>query len=212
MKKNKLASVAIVVATIFTQSCNNTPEGHTWAPEAGIQFTVSSSYDVDAELSAFGYTVSGSANVDYDSFDLRIGQTSTSAGDTRAIKHEHIGIIIGTSTFALSDFGSESDSGISGTEISGGGRMYKDKGNDTIPYLSFYSTMTELDAHGIPSSPQIGLRVGGGLEYIIAEGIMLDAGADFLIPLSSGSVGSPDESVDLEWSGLAIRIGIIAGF
>ena len=181
----------IALGLLVLCSCN-TPANHTWTPTIGIQTTVFDSYTFD--LSGIGY----SGDVDYSTVDIQLGATEVSEGEDRLIKHQFMGVVFGSGDL-------EGSGGVGLDEISGGGRYYFDKGGAVIPFASIYTTASAIDVSGIGS--QLGIRIGGGVEYPISRNISMIAGADYLISIvdatdyygyAVGSIG-----------GLAARFGII---
>jgi hypothetical protein len=178
-------ALSVVLTIVLASSGCLTPEGQSWAPAAGLQVKVADS----TELSALGYTFS----TEYRSAELMVGGLRTSAGQDRRIKHEFAGFMLN-----LQD---------QPREFSGGGHYYFDEGNDLIPYVSFFSTIS--DSGSAYASDQLGLRFGGGLEFLVAENVAINLGADYLLPILPFEDAFGNQA---EFSGLAIRLGLSAGF
>ncbi len=129
--------------------------------------------------------------------NIEFGATLVSEGPKRLIKHQFSGFALGTG-----DLSSPSAS-LDIAEISAGGRYYHDKGGPAIPFLSIWSTLDTPDDPEAPS--QLGLRFGGGVEFLIGSAAALTLQGDYLVPLING-----EDSLGFQYevSGFAIRFGI----
>jgi hypothetical protein len=116
-------------------------------------------------------------------------------------------------------FSTASDGQYKSTRIAGGGRYYV--GSDpTIKYMPFFSLYSVIDA--IESDlgdigSQLGLSLGGGVEYALSEKAFFDMSFNYLIPLlgaetviNNPSVGAYDVTTELD--GWSINMGIGTSF
>lgn len=89
------------------------------------------------------------------------------------------------------------------TDVSGGARKYFGQGNLLRPYGSIYGVVTDIEGF---STPQLGLRFGGGAEYAVGENFFLDFSLSYLLPLSPAL---DDFSLyEVEVGGWTLRAGV----
>jgi hypothetical protein len=195
MNINLLNSTLLLSTFAMTVSCQ-APDGQEWKPTFGVSTTVIDNFEFEG--SAFGYTES--ADIDYSMTQVELGATRVSEGIGRPIKHEFVGLALGSGDLSIDDVG-EGDL----KEFSAGGNFYFDDGKSLIPFLSVWSTIGEY-ADNSNASKQLNLRLGGGVEYAVSDQAALTFAGDYLLPL----VDAEDDvlGVDFNTSGFAIRIGL----
>lgn len=194
MKCSTLPCSALLYSALLYSlaGCSTTP-GQEWKPTAGVTTVASSSYDLG--VSAAGS--SGSISVDHSVLNVELGATLVSEGPGRPIKHQFAGLAFGSGELE-NDLG-EIDIG----EVSGGGRYYLDGGNAVIPFISIWSVLTDIDG----ATPQLGLSIGGGVEYSLNSNAALTLSGDYQIPI----MDAEDEflpGVTYDIGGLSFRFGV----
>lgn len=192
MNPRNLATSLLLIAA----ACH-APEGKEWKPTIGLTSTVDSSYDLSYDLTLSGLGYAGSIPVDFSMTNIEFGTTLVSEGPKRLIKHQFFGFALGTGNLSYPPFSLDI------AEISAGGRYYHDEGGPAIPFLSIWSTLDTPDDPEVPS--QLGLRFGGGVEFLFGSTAALTLQGDYLVPLING-----EDSLGFQYevSGFAIRFGI----
>ena len=185
----------LLLATLCLSACE-APAGQEWKPTIGLSTTIVDNYEVD--ISALGY-IGYSESFDYSMNELELGSTRVTPDNMRPIKHEFAGFKLGSGDLRDSSGSGDLD------EFSGGGILYFDEGESLIPFLSIWATNSDFENPIL--STQLGLRIGGGIEYpILGRNASITLGGDYLIPL----IGAQDSTgiVELNGRGLAVRLGI----
>ena len=118
-------------------------------------------------------------------------------------------------------FSTLSDGQYQSTRIAGGGRYYvgSDPTIKYMPFFSFYSVIDTIESDLGDLGSQLGLSLGGGVEYALSEKAYFDMSFNYLVPLSgaestvlgSGTWGSSYD-VTTEIDGWSINVGIGTSF
>ncbi len=201
-------------AALLAAGCINQP-GMQHKPSVRASTALISSYDVDTKLTDLGYLgYTDSSGTDYTSFEVGVGVVSIDEAGTKKSRAE---LVYASVDFDLDGGGGSAD----GTELAAGGRYYVGQQGQLSPFLSVYSVITEADVEGFGDlGTQLSLRFGGGVEYQINENIFFDAGLDWTLPLSAAETDVVvtdgfdlyPATLETEFSGMAIRIGVGATF
>lgn len=189
-------TLPLLLAACAMSACQNVPGSHSWEPTLGVDYTLLGEYDL--ELAALGYTLE--TDVDYRVVQFEFGATKVDRSGDKPVKREFAGFRLG--------FGEveddEVDASVDIWELSGGGRWYFQSDGVLIPYFSLWSVLSSFED---VDTPQLGVRVGGGLEYPLDEIFFLRAELDYLFPILEGE---DDFGIDVEGDGVALRLGISA--
>lgn len=189
-------TLPLLLASALMSACQDVPGSHTWEPTLGVDYSLIGDYDL--ELAALGYSLE--TDVDYRVIQFEAGATKVDYSGGASVKKEFAGIRFGVGEVEDDDI----DASVDIWELSGGGRWYFDSGDALIPYLSLWSVISGFED---VDSPQLGLRVGGGVEYPLHEVFFLRAELDYLFPLLEGE---DDFGIDVEGDGIALRVGFSA--
>lgn len=187
---------SLLLALCFAPACQDVPGSHTWEPTLGLDYSIASDYEL--KLAALGYALE--TDVDYKVMQFEAGATKVVHAGEKSHKEQFAGIRLGVGSVEEDDSGGSADL----WELSGGGRWYADAGTLFIPYFSLWSVLSGFE--GV-DSPQLGLRLGGGLEYPVDQTFFLRIEADYLYPMLEGA---DDLGIDVEGNGLALRVGFSA--
>ena len=199
-------SSALLVPTLLAlalaaSSCVNQP-GVTMQPSIRGSAVLVESYE--AEISDGTGSLAG--DTEYSSVDVGFGVVSTDESGKKLGRAE---VVLG-----VAEYGD-----LEALEISGGGRFYLGDPGQVSPFLSIHSVVTTLDSvlvsdgvtvYDVDPGVQLGLRLGGGVEYQINEVLFVDLAADYTLPLiaAEATVDGFSTPVETELYGLAIRVGV----
>lgn len=200
-RRSLLTRVSLGLSLLLASACTS-PPGTSYEPSIRGSFAVIEGFE--AEVSDGVGSVSGDS--DYSSLELAIG----------AVQVEEDGRKIGRAELI---FGSAEFGNLDAFELSGGGRFFVGGGEDLSPFLSIYTVSTILESirfdpgGGVISlnpGVQLGLRLGGGVEYQLNETVFVDLGADYTLPLiaAEADVNGFGTPIETEVYGFAIRMSI----
>lgn len=195
--ENCKSPVCIVLLTSLLVSSCQTNEGQEWKPTVGLSTTIADDYEVS--VSSLGYT-GYTESLDYSVNEIELGATRVTPNGKRPIKHEFAGFKLGSGELSNELGADDLD------ELSWGGIIYNDKGEAIIPFFSIWATTSEYADLSI--SKQLGLRLGGGVEYMIEDSnASITLGADFLVPLIEAEGDVDGIPFEVDGAGFAIRLG-----
>lgn len=167
--------------------------------------------DVDTRLRASGTfvesmdvdtTAPGGAKTtvdsDYDSIEVGLGSLASQDGEKKWLREMYVA--------------KSSVRGVDAYEIGAGGRFYIGQYNGFEPFLGLHTVLSIYDelAGASSAGTQFGVRFGVGTEYPLNDWVFLDAGLQYLLPISGSSfsysgLGAVD---DTEVGGLSLGVGI----
>ncbi len=193
--------VPALALALACSSCVSQP-GVTMQPSIRGSAALVESYE--AEIS--DGTGSQAVDTEYSSVDVGFGVVSTDESGKKLGRAE---VVLGGAEYG----------DLEALEISGGGRFYLGDPGQVSPFLSIYSVVTTLDSvlvsdgftvYDVDPGVQLGLRLGGGVEYQINEVLFVDLAADYTLPLiaAEATVDGFSTPVETELYGLAIRVGV----
>lgn len=198
----KLAILAVGLSSVGCQSAGTTDK-----VSLRGAFVLAENYEAtlsDAEDSFSGDT-------DYSSFDVALGVVRTRDEDGVRLSRLEVGL-------GIAEFEE-----LEATELLAGGRLYvgqSDAATSAAPYLSIHSVLTMfdttsatdgIDTFDIDYGDQIGLRLGGGLEFFVSDTVFLDVGVDYTLPIVAAdgqiSLSGVSGDIETEVEGFALRLG-----
>lgn len=183
-------TLRVLPLALLAAACQSTASEE-WRTTAAANMSVADDYE--ASVDAGGFIADG--DVDYDSIGLEFGSTLVEPQAGRDLKREFWSVGVNLSEL-------EEDEDL--TELYAGGKFYFDKGAGLIPFLGIWGGVTDFsDADDY--DPQIGARVGGGVEIPLSEDFALSAGLDYLVPI----IAAEDGPVEVELEGWAVRVGLV---
>lgn len=188
-----MKSIQLLPLAALLAACQSTPTNE-WRTTLALNTTVADEYE--AEVSAGGIVADG--DVDYDSLGIELGATNVDVQAGRDLKHESF--LVGYSVGEL-------DGSTDIRELYAGGKVYFDGGGTLIPFLGAYASLLDFEDGG-DVDPQVGARLGGGVEVVLTDDFALSAGIDYLLPLISAEEGPVEADIE----GWAIRVGLVVMF
>ena len=194
------ARTALVLALLA--SCQS-PPGHEWEATLGTGVLAVDGYTVEDFVTGLG-------TFEYDTevqvAEFAIGGTRVSGSGAERRKHEFAGVKLSNGDSRLGFLGNSLVQSF--TQLSGGGLLYFEQPTPTslVPYLSFWSVITNPDSAILNDS--LSLEVGAGVEVPLNDRFAGFLEAAYLFPVHDAQYdGGLGES---RFSGWGLRIGVRA--
>lgn len=206
MMKTKRISLWLGVALLATSvSCQSNIE---YIPTVRLATSMASSYTANIDLVGYAGTV------EYDDSSETMVAVGLKEKDRETGRIKSLGELV------LSTALSES---YTSTRIAGGGRYYADSDNSdnsAVPFFSIYSVMDNITSAsgGEDYGFQLGLSLGGGIEYMVNEKAFVDVSFSYLVPLMAAEYYIYDSSIGdyhtiyTELDGWTINLGVGTSF
>ena len=200
MMKTKRICLWLGVALLATSvSCQSNIE---YIPTVRLATSVASSYTANIDLLGYAGTV------EYDDSSETMVAVGLKEKDRETGRIKSLGELV----FSSPSF--ESDTSF---RIAGGGRYYLDSEDNAVPFLSFYSVSDTLTSGGDNIGIQLGLSLGGGIEYMVNEKAFVDLSFSYLVPLLAAEYYSYDANFNsytmyTELDGWTINLGVGTSF
>jgi len=201
MMKTKQIYLWLGVALLGTSvSCQSNTD---YVPTVRLATSMASSYN--ANVDALGYAATIPITTASETmFAVGLKEKNRETGRIKSL---------GELVFSSPSFGLNSSS-----RIAGGGRYYADSDDSAMPFFSIYSVMDDITSEGEDLGIQLGLSLGGGIEYMVNEKAFVDVSFSYLVPLIAAEYYIYDPisfnslPVSTELDGWTVNLGVGTSF